>query len=252
MVEKDFKVLLDVSGCLHDVGTYLHLHIPVWVIPWVVEEHDRPGWKEVSVFDYFFICIFYLSSVWWKDLRSLSSYGRKASCSHSQAQLILGTQLCSHGFIGVTIEVSKAKRGAQSCVFSNWLLRPLDCLCSQHSGNTSLHHFDHRHQIQGKIKGRSARCLELMKVNLLSSYKEHWDSSYLWWVSHFSRGAYTGKYKQYEQISSAGLSVREYSSVSRDLWQGLFIWLYFYSTSLHYWAWTQDTCIVKLASLGEF
>jgi len=29
MVEKDFEILLDVSGCLHDVGTYLHLHIPV-------------------------------------------------------------------------------------------------------------------------------------------------------------------------------------------------------------------------------
>lgn len=51
MVEKDFKVLLDVSGCLHNAGTYLHLYIPVWVIPWVVEEHDRPGWKQVSGFD---------------------------------------------------------------------------------------------------------------------------------------------------------------------------------------------------------
>lgn len=50
MVEKDFKVLLDVSSCLHNAGTYLHLYIPVWVIPWVVEEYDRPGWKQVSVF----------------------------------------------------------------------------------------------------------------------------------------------------------------------------------------------------------
>lgn len=29
MVEKDSEILLDVSCCLHDAGTYLHLHIPV-------------------------------------------------------------------------------------------------------------------------------------------------------------------------------------------------------------------------------
>lgn len=71
-------------------------------------------------------------------------------------------------FIGVTIEMSKTKRGAQSRIFSNWLLWPLDCFCSQYSANTSLHHFDHRNKIQGKINGRSAGCLELIKVDLLS------------------------------------------------------------------------------------
>lgn len=118
--------------------------------------------------------------------------------------------------------MSKTKRGAQSCIFSNWLLRPLDCFCSQYSANTSLHHFDHRNQIQGKIKGRSARVGEpalqlIRRTEILHPYAE----------LGISQEDLT-----LENISNiSGSPVRENPS---DLWQGLFLWLYFYSPSLHY------------------
>lgn len=197
---------------------------------------------------YFYLWIFEFSEMEGSE-SSFPSYGRRSSCSHSQAQLILGTLLGSHRLIGVTIEVSKTKKRS-SVVFAPvgclglWIASVLNTMPVLLFTTLTI----------GTWSGERLR-VDLQGVCnwwTCSADNKDWVSSSLWWVGHFSRGAYIRKYKWYEWISSAGLSVRENSSDSRDLWQGLFIWLYIYSTSLHYRVWTQDTCIVKLSSLGEF
>lgn len=144
--------------------------------------------------------------------------------------------------------MSKTKRGAQ-IIFS-----PVGCLWIASVLNTVTILLFHTLTIGARSRERLSVDLQDVwnwwKWTCFTANKEDWVSSSLWWVGYFSWGVYIRKYKQYEWISSAGLSVRENSSDWRDLWQGLFVWLYLYSTSLHYWVkiLAQDICIVKLAS----